>query len=41
MNQTGRELEGILLVGLFYLLLSLAISTGMNWFNDRVKLKER
>lgn len=40
-NQTGRELEGILLVGLFYLLLSLAISTGMNWFNDRVKLKER
>ena len=40
-NQTGRELEGILLVGIFYLLLSLIISTGMNWFNNRVKLKER
>lgn len=40
-NQTGRELEGMLLLGMFYLLLSLTISTGMNFYNNRVKLKER
>lgn len=40
-NQTGRELEGILLTGMFYLILSLLISAGMNWFNNSVKLKER
>jgi general L-amino acid transport system permease protein len=40
-NQTGRELEGMLLLGLFYLVLSLLISGAMNIFNARVKLKER
>ena len=40
-NQTGRELEGILLLGLFYLVLSLVISGGMNIYNNSVKLKER
>jgi general L-amino acid transport system permease protein len=40
-NQTGRELEGMLLLGLFYLLLSLLISGGMNFYNSRIKLKER
>jgi len=40
-NQTGRELEGMLLVGLFYLFLSLVISSAMNVFNNRVKLRER
>lgn len=40
-NQTGRELEGMLLLGLFYLLLSLVISGAMNFYNARVKLKER
>ena len=40
-NQTGKELEGMLLLGLFYLLLSLLISMGMNIYNMRVKLKER
>ncbi|WP_420857371.1 amino acid ABC transporter permease [Marivivens marinus] len=40
-NQTGRELEGMLLLGLFYLILSLLISGGMNLYNNSVKLKER
>lgn len=40
-SQTGRELEGMLLIGGFYLLLSLVISTGMNLYNNSVKLKER
>jgi general L-amino acid transport system permease protein len=40
-NQTGRELEGMLLLGLFYLVLSLLISGAMNVYNNSVKLKER
>lgn len=41
LNQTGRELESILLMMAVYLVLSLIISAGMNLFNSRVKLKER
>ncbi len=40
-NQTGRELEGMLLLGLFYLITSLVISGVMNIYNNSVKLKER
>jgi general L-amino acid transport system permease protein len=40
-NQTGRELEGMLLLGLFYLTASLMISSVMNIYNNRMKLKER
>ena len=40
-NQTGRELEGMLLLGLFYLVTSLVISGFMNIYNNTVKLKER
>jgi general L-amino acid transport system permease protein len=40
-NQTGRELEAMLLMMLIYLGLSLAISSVMNVYNARVKLKER
>ena len=40
-NQTGRELEGMLLLGAFYLVLSLVISSLMNLYNSRIKLKER
>lgn len=40
-NQTGRELEGMLLMMLVYLVLSLTISGAMNVYNSRVKLKER
>ena len=40
-NQTGREIEGILLLGTFYLVVSLIISSVMNYYNSSVKLKER
>ncbi|MHC0054287.1 amino acid ABC transporter permease [Actibacterium sp. D379-3] len=41
MNQTGRELECVLLLMLVYLIISLTISGVMNWYNNRVKLVER
>ncbi|WP_425045053.1 amino acid ABC transporter permease [Primorskyibacter sp. S87] len=41
MNQTGRELECVLLLMLVYLMISLSISAVMNWYNERVKLVER
>lgn len=41
MNQTGRELECVLLLMLVYLTISLSISAVMNWYNESVKLKER
>jgi general L-amino acid transport system permease protein len=41
LNQTGRELECMLLMMLIYLALSLLISSVMNAFNSAVKLKER
>ncbi|MDK3018703.1 amino acid ABC transporter permease [Pseudodonghicola flavimaris] len=41
MNQTGRELECVLLLMLVYLVISLTISAVMNWYNESVKLKER
>ncbi|WP_416896895.1 MAG: amino acid ABC transporter permease [Minwuia sp.] len=41
LNQTGREMECILLLMAFYLAVSLLISAVMNVYNERVKLKER
>ncbi|GAA6191921.1 amino acid ABC transporter permease [Phaeobacter gallaeciensis] len=41
MNQTGRELECVLLLMLAYLIISLSISAVMNWYNNSVKLVER
>ncbi|MDJ0631488.1 MAG: ABC transporter permease subunit [Rhodobacter sp.] len=41
MNQTGRELECVLLLMLVYLSISLLISAVMNWYNNKVKLVER
>jgi general L-amino acid transport system permease protein len=40
MNQTGRELETVLMGMLVYLAISLMISGAMNWYNASVKLKE-
>ena len=40
-NQTGRELEGMLLLMLVYLTISLLISGVMNVYNSSVRLKER
>ena len=41
MNQTGRELECVILLMAVYLLISLSISLVMNWYNKRVALVER
>ena len=41
LNQTGRAIECVLLLMLFYLTASLLISMGMNIYNSSVKLKER
>lgn len=41
LNQTGREMEAILMLMAIYLTISLTISASMNWYNNRVKLVER
>jgi general L-amino acid transport system permease protein len=41
LNQTGRAIECVLLLMLFYLTISLLISAFMNIYNNAVKLKER
>jgi len=41
LNQTGRELETVLMGMAIYLIISLAISSVMNWYNNSVKLVER
>ena len=39
--QTGKEVETMVIVLGIYLVLSLLISSFMNWFNRRIRLKER
>jgi len=41
LNQTGRAIECVLLLMLFYLVISLGISMLMNVYNNAMKLKER
>ncbi len=41
LNQTGRAIEAVLLLMLFYLVISLSISGVMNVYNNAVRLKER
>ncbi len=41
LNQTGREMECLLILMAIYLSISLTISTVMNWYNESVKLRER
>ena len=41
LNQTGREMECMVIVLMLYLSISLAISAFMNWYNKRIKLVER
>ncbi len=41
MNQTGQAIEGIAIMMMVYLGISLVISLFMNWYNARVALKER
>jgi general L-amino acid transport system permease protein len=40
-NQTGRAVECVTILMLFYLVVSLIISTVLNWYNKRVALVER
>ena len=41
LNQTGREMETMVIVMLIYLSVSLSISAFMNWYNNKVKLVGR
>ena len=41
LNQTGKEMECMILVMLIYLCFSLSISLFMNWYNRRIALVER
>jgi len=41
LNQTGREMECMLIVMGIYLTFSLLISAGMNYYNNRIALVER
>jgi general L-amino acid transport system permease protein len=40
-NQTGQAIEGIGIIMMVYLSISLSISAFMNWYNKRIALKER
>jgi general L-amino acid transport system permease protein len=40
-NQTGQAIEGVALMMVVYLTLSLLTSAFMNWYNKRIKLVER
>jgi len=41
LNQTGKEMECMMLVLMIYLCISLLISAFMNWYNRRIALVER
>ena len=38
-NQTGQAIEGIAIIMLVYLTISLTISAFMNWYNARIALR--
>ena len=40
-NQTGREMESMAIVLSLYLILSLIISSAMNWYNKRIQILGR
>ena len=40
-NQTGQAIEGIAIIMLVFLTISLSISLLMNWYNKRIALVER
>ncbi|MCK4861375.1 MAG: ABC transporter permease subunit [Rhodobacteraceae bacterium] len=41
LNQTGREMESLLLLMGMYLSISITVSIGMNWYNESIKMRER
>jgi len=41
LNQTGREMESLLLLMGMYLSISITVSVIMNWYNESIKMRER
>lgn len=41
LNQTGREMESLLLLMALYLSISITVSIVMNWYNESIKMRER
>jgi general L-amino acid transport system permease protein len=41
MNQSGRALQGMVIIMLVYLSISLTFSVILNWYNSRVVFAER
>jgi general L-amino acid transport system permease protein len=41
LNQTGREMESLLLLMACYLAISITVSVFMNWYNESIKMRER
>jgi len=41
LNQTGQALEILLITMLTYLAISIIVSVILNWFNSKMKIKER
>lgn len=41
LNQTGREMETLLMLMACYLAISLTVSLILNWYNAKIKLRER
>ena len=41
LNQTGREMESLMLLMACYLAISITVSVIMNWYNESIKMRER
>jgi len=41
LNQTGREMESLMLLMAAYLTISITVSIFMNWYNESIKMRER
>jgi len=41
LNQTGREMESLMLLMAAYLTISISVSIIMNWYNESIKMRER
>lgn len=41
LNQTGREMESLMILMACYLSISITVSVFMNWYNESIKMKER
>ncbi len=41
LNQTGREMESLMILMACYLSISITVSLFMNWYNESIKMRER